>query len=163
MILKWNFQDFWNVMLHGWTSTQLWLLTWLCSVRPQITWTFSKTAMMISDLTFIKCLECKSRTLEVVFTITHFVKRKAHFDLLWHCMSYIHHANSSTWNTAAGVRPLKSIIHSLTLSTVDAIPYFPQQKELQHTITKFDQSFWTVVGGKQNLHTWRRTWPANCT
>jgi len=61
-------------------------------------------------------------------------------------------------NNAAGVRQFSSISLSLTLRTLDAMPYFPQQKELQHTITKFIQSFSADVETK---HTRRREWPAN--
>jgi hypothetical protein len=57
-----------------------------------------------------------------------------------HCTPYIHHRNSSSLNTATGVLSLNSNNHSLTLCTSDAMPYFPQQKELQHTITNFNQS-----------------------
>ena len=64
-------------------------------------------------------------------------------------MPYINHANSSSLNTAAGVRPRNNINHSLTLSTLDARPHFPQQKELQSTIAKFNQSFSADVGGER--------------
>jgi hypothetical protein len=57
-------------------------------------------------------------------------------------MPYTHtHKIQGVLNTAAGVRPLNSINYYCTLSTLEAMPYFPQQKELQHTITKFDQRF----------------------
>ena len=65
-------------------------------------------------------------------------------------MPYIHHTNSSSFNTAAGVRPLKSINHSLTLSTLDAMPHFPQQRELQHTIAKYNQSFLSRCENKKH-------------
>ena len=76
-------------------------------------------------------------------------------------MLYIHHKNSWILNTAAGVRPLNKISHSLILSTLDAMPYFPQQKELQYTITKFDQSFLSRCENK--THKKRRIWTANHT
>jgi hypothetical protein len=54
---------------------------------------------------------------------------------------YIHHTNSRIWNFTAGVRPLNRNDYSNTRSTLDTMPYFPQQKELQYTIIKLDQCF----------------------
>jgi len=55
---------------------------------------------------------------------------KAIFDVLQYCMLYIHHKNSRSLNTAAGVMTHNVINYSCTLSSLYILPYFPQQKEL---------------------------------
>jgi len=70
-----------------------------------------------------------------------FPQGKAIFYVLWYCMLYIHHKNSKSLNPAAGVMPHNMINYSCTISSLDILPYFPQQKELQHTITNFNQRF----------------------
>ena len=56
-------------------------------------------------------------------------------------MPYIYHINSRSFNTVAGLKSTDRNNNSCTLSSLNAMPYFPQQNELQHTIIKFNQSF----------------------
>jgi hypothetical protein len=56
-------------------------------------------------------------------------------------MPYIHHTNSRSFNTTAGLKPTDRNNNSSKFSALDTIPYFPQQKELQNTVTIFNQSF----------------------
>jgi hypothetical protein len=104
----------------------------------------------------MKCVVCKS------WNINPLPQKENPFLVFFNivCHTYIHHINSSSFNTVAGLKSIDRNNNSSKFSGLDTNPYFPQQNELQHTITKFNQSFLSSCENKTHK---RRTWPANHT